>query len=33
MINTDASDYNGAIGLPMESMDAFLVGKGDKIKF
>ena len=32
-VNTHSFDYNGAIGLPMESMDSFLVGKGDTIRF
>ena len=33
MINTVKTDYNGSIGLSMESMNSFLVGKGDTIKF
>ena len=33
MINVDNENLNGAIGMSMESMNAFLVGKGDQIKF
>jgi len=33
MVSVDKENYNGAIGLPMESVGAFIVGKGDEIKF
>ena len=32
-VNTQSLDYNGAIGLPMESMNKFIVGKLCDIKF
>ena len=33
MSNVVRENLNGTIGLPMETMNAFLVGKVDQIKF
>ena len=33
MVSVDKQNYNGAIGLPMETVGAFIVGKGDQIQF
>ena len=31
--NVYAENFDGSIGLPMESMDAFIIGKGREIRF